>query len=827
MRTLFKVVMGLSALFIAACGAYFSIRGLSALFIGSAVAVMVMASSLEIGKLVAASFLYRYWRQITVVLRVYLVLAVLVLMGITSLGIYGYLARAYETTSTRVSLLERQAQDLGRQVAEAQQQIDAGNNQVLKFSDADRADIQKEQQFLATANQSLEDSLRRLEQRRQSLGEKRDHDLEQQKQRLAESGEMYRANLAAEQQASVDLNGRLAVLDRAVDAYTREGGAGFLKADHIKRGQQLLAQQQPERDKIAREVAAHDATIAQLRAGFTSVNAGVETENQAIRKQCNDGLAELDKQESQLRSEHTAAVALAEAKLNQLRGSDQTVVSTGNDRIDAINQRVAAGNEEIDRLRREIAATDIGSYRFVARAFNAPVDDVVKWLILIMVLVFDPLAVTLTVGFNVALLQDRGRHSPVPQVPPVPAADATPVVPGGWWTGGVSPRARRLTVAALVLAVAVCLGLGVYGGAHYLRGHTAETHARLIPPESFAVATLRPAQLQDSAALAPLLTSLEGVVPDDLVRKLSELAGYGLNPRANVYVFLTYPPVHQDKAGAPPVLLLGLVAAVNDPAAAEAGLARWADSLAGVLLPKQPGHTATTRNRSMIRSGCGRYLDPEGGFFTFAVTDSAAIVMVELEGDPNHPCVEDQVRRCLATESGDGLGQEQVALPARATAGAGAAALWFDARRCFAQMPKNSAAQTRYQQLQRFLDFDLVLTLEPRRTGELLVTGDYHYTVDKFRSGERADLAATGAKAAAPGDGGVAGRLMDRCAQTLDFDALIARLRQTLAAGPGGATQVVVQKTVDSQRDARFVLQASFPSDGRPAHAVTTSYVAP
>jgi hypothetical protein len=142
-------------------------------------------------------------------------------------------------------------------------------------------------------------------------------------------------------------------------------------------------------------------------------------------------------------------------------------------------------------------------------------------------------------------------------------------------------------------------------------------------------------------------------------------------------------------------------------------------------------------------------------------------------------------------------------------------------------MPKNSAAQTRYQQLQRFLDFDLVLTLEPRRTGELLVTGDYHYTVDKFRSGERADLAATSAKAAAPGDGGVAERLMDRCAQTLDFDALIARLRQTMAAGPGGATQVVVQKTVDSQRDARFVLQASFPSDGRPAHAVTTSYVAP
>lgn len=61
---------------------------------------MIMVASLEVGKLVAASFLYRYWEQINRVLKIYLVLAVLFLIVITSIGNYGYLARVYERTHT-------------------------------------------------------------------------------------------------------------------------------------------------------------------------------------------------------------------------------------------------------------------------------------------------------------------------------------------------------------------------------------------------------------------------------------------------------------------------------------------------------------------------------------------------------------------------------------------------------------------------------------------------------------------------------------------------------------------------------------------------------
>ena len=99
----FRVVLLSSALYIAGCSAYFSVLGLGQLFTGSEGPVMIMAASLEVGKLVAASFLYRYWHLITGVLRFYLTLAVLGLIAITSLGNYGYLARAYEKTATTIA----------------------------------------------------------------------------------------------------------------------------------------------------------------------------------------------------------------------------------------------------------------------------------------------------------------------------------------------------------------------------------------------------------------------------------------------------------------------------------------------------------------------------------------------------------------------------------------------------------------------------------------------------------------------------------------------------------------------------------------------------
>ena len=92
----FYIWIGLSALFIAGSAAAFSVYGLAKLFSGAFLSVVVMASSLELGKLVAASFLYRYWKFINWFQKVYMTFAVIVLIGITSAGIFGYLSNAYQ-----------------------------------------------------------------------------------------------------------------------------------------------------------------------------------------------------------------------------------------------------------------------------------------------------------------------------------------------------------------------------------------------------------------------------------------------------------------------------------------------------------------------------------------------------------------------------------------------------------------------------------------------------------------------------------------------------------------------------------------------------------
>ena len=92
----FYIWIGLSALLIAGSAAAFSVYGLAKLFSGAFLSVVVMAGSLELGQLVTASFLYRYWNMINWFQKVYMTIATLVLIFITSAGIFGYLSNAYQ-----------------------------------------------------------------------------------------------------------------------------------------------------------------------------------------------------------------------------------------------------------------------------------------------------------------------------------------------------------------------------------------------------------------------------------------------------------------------------------------------------------------------------------------------------------------------------------------------------------------------------------------------------------------------------------------------------------------------------------------------------------
>jgi hypothetical protein len=105
---IFPFIIALSALSVSASAAFYSVFGLSHLFAGASTQVMIMAGTLEVAKLVVASLLYQYWGKINKLLRIYFILATVVLMVITSGGIYGYLSGAYQETATQSEFLDKQ-----------------------------------------------------------------------------------------------------------------------------------------------------------------------------------------------------------------------------------------------------------------------------------------------------------------------------------------------------------------------------------------------------------------------------------------------------------------------------------------------------------------------------------------------------------------------------------------------------------------------------------------------------------------------------------------------------------------------------------------------
>lgn len=118
------VLILLSALSVSISAAFYSITGLSKLFAGASLEVIIMASSLEVSKLVIASLLYQYRKTIPRLLKYYLTAAAVVLVLITSMGIYGFLSAAYQETAnkagnidSKIALIETKRDNIKGQLA--------------------------------------------------------------------------------------------------------------------------------------------------------------------------------------------------------------------------------------------------------------------------------------------------------------------------------------------------------------------------------------------------------------------------------------------------------------------------------------------------------------------------------------------------------------------------------------------------------------------------------------------------------------------------------------------------------------------------------------
>ena len=139
---IFPFIIALSALSVSASAAFYSVTGLSKLFAGASTEVLIMAGSLEVSKLVIASLLYQYWDSINKVLRTYLSVACIILVLITSAGIYGFLSAAYQETAalagsvdSQIALIETKRDNVKEQLAVYNEEKTSINSAVASLRD--------------------------------------------------------------------------------------------------------------------------------------------------------------------------------------------------------------------------------------------------------------------------------------------------------------------------------------------------------------------------------------------------------------------------------------------------------------------------------------------------------------------------------------------------------------------------------------------------------------------------------------------------------------------------------------------------------------------
>jgi hypothetical protein len=134
----FDKLLGITAIIIALVAAFFSVYGIATLFAGAFVLTAIMASALEVGKLVAVTFLYRYWKSTQGFLKIYLSTATVVLMLITSLGIFGYLAAAYQKSSMEFNATQEKIATIEEQKGYFQDKIAQSKLRIKTLNDMRR-----------------------------------------------------------------------------------------------------------------------------------------------------------------------------------------------------------------------------------------------------------------------------------------------------------------------------------------------------------------------------------------------------------------------------------------------------------------------------------------------------------------------------------------------------------------------------------------------------------------------------------------------------------------------------------------------------------------
>ena len=353
----------LSALSISGVAIFYSVIGLATIFPGAFVPVVIMGGVLEVGKLITASWLYRNWKFTPFMLKTYLTTAVIILSLITSMGIFGFLSKAHLEQNLASDTLIQRIQIL-------EDKIDSEKNSILRQN----AVIDR-----------LEKSINR------STGTA-DGDIEVQQQIIADANEKLKTLLTVETNTVKDLNARMRVLDKDVSDVLTANKSFF---NEEKAAADLKASQKEERDLISIKIAEAQDRIAELKA------------------------------------DHKAETTEAKTVIANMRSGSQDNKSTFTQDIETAENKIFDSQGKIDLyivekqpLEKEMLTleAEIGPVKYIAAlAVDWGITDqvetskAVRWVILLLIVVFDPLAVLLLIAANQSLMRRFPPEPPKPQ----------------------------------------------------------------------------------------------------------------------------------------------------------------------------------------------------------------------------------------------------------------------------------------------------------------------------------------------------------------------------------------------------------------------------
>ena len=371
------ILVLITALTISAVAIYYSIAGLVAIFAAAAIPIIVMGTALEIGKLVTAVWLHRYWQQATWWLKTYLTTAVVVLMFITSMGIFGFLSKAHiEQTSASeesVAQVEQIDKEIGRYnglIARAEEKINKIQNVGTGADQNIQAQIDKEQERIDTAYDRVQPAI------------------DATNKQLAEDIKLYTSQiettdanlLTLKQLSAIDTKDRDAVklLQQLVGARP-DGAYGSGTARAVKEYKQnLLTEKQELIQKI-----------------------------ELLKKTANDEIKRLRNRAETEIDDSNSLITRLRSQLGKDTGVDIEA------EIEAQTQKINNANIELDKLTQEKFAieaeyrkleAEVGPIKYIAEfvygeaADKNMLEEAVRWVIITIIFVFDPLAVLLLIA---------------------------------------------------------------------------------------------------------------------------------------------------------------------------------------------------------------------------------------------------------------------------------------------------------------------------------------------------------------------------------------------------------------------------------------------